>query len=149
MKWFKHDTNAHTNLKLQKVFDNLGVEAYGYYWVCVELVGLQGENFVIKSEKSWKKYIHKMTGLDTPTQEKYLKAFSDEGLIDKKAYKQGHLYIPKFGERADDYTKRVRRVSEQSTNNVHLEEKRTDKNRIEQLNKLKSLKEDLIKKKSI
>lgn len=129
MKWFKHESDAHTNLKLQRVLDQVGVEAYGYYWICVELVAIQGENFRVKSEKNWKNYIQKMTGLLVERQDKYLPVFVQEGLIDKKANKRGDLFIPKLAERSDDYTNRMRRKYEHSP--YPIEEKRTDKNRID------------------
>lgn len=132
MKWFKHETDAHTNLKLQSVVDKFGLEAYGFYWVCVELVGLQGEKFRLKTEKSWKNYLKKMIGIELERQETFLEFFGEINLIDKKALILGTLYIPKLGERADEYTKRVRRVSEHTTDNVPLEEKRREEIRTDE-----------------
>lgn len=132
MKWFKHDTDAHTSLKLQAVIEKFGLEAYGYYWVCDELVGKEGENFKLKPEKNWKIYMRKFVGIEIEKQEIFLEFFAEINLIDKKALKLGSLFIPKLGERADEYTKRVRRVSEQDTDNVPLEEKRIDKKRKEE-----------------
>lgn len=132
MKWFKHETDAHKNLKHQAVIEKFGLEAYGYYWACDELVGDQGVNYRIKSEKDWKIFFKKFLNIEIDKQNKFLEFFSDKGLIDKKAFKKGDLYIPKLAERADEYTKRVRRVSEQDTDNVPLEEKRRDKKRIEE-----------------
>lgn len=133
MKWFKHETDAHTNLKLQVVIEKFGMAAYGYYWVCDEIIGLQGENFQIKSSKSWKNYLKKMTGVDYSKQEEYLDFFGEMNLIDRKALKKGHLSIPKLEERSDDYTKRLRRESEPTTVNVHLEEKREEENKTEEI----------------
>lgn len=132
MKWFKHETDAHMNLKLQAIIEKFGLEALGYYWICIELVGGQSENFQIKPDKMWKSYLSRVTGLDTEKQDQYLEFFADLNLIDKKALKSAILSIPKLGERSDDYTKRVRRMSEHTTDNVPLEENRIDKNRTEQ-----------------
>jgi len=132
MKWFKHETDAHTNLKLQCVIDTHGAEAFGFYWICVELVGLQGENFRLKSEKNWKNYLKKFSGLSIEKIETLLTFFSDTKLIDKKALFKGILYIPKLEERQDEYTKKVRRVSGHSPDNIPLEENRRDKKRIEE-----------------
>lgn len=148
MKWFKHESDAHTNLKLQRVLDQVGVEAYGYYWICVELIAIQGENFRLKSEKNWKNYIQKMTGLLVERQEKYLPVFVQEGLIDKKANKHGDLYIPKLAERSDDYTNRMRRKYGQGSDPI--EEKRVDKIRTDKKDPepiLKTLRETWGKKK--
>ncbi len=132
MKWFKHETDSHTNLKLQAVIDKFGLEAFGYYWICVELVGLQSDNFKLKSEKNWKNYIKKFVGLEIDKQEMYLEFFSEINLIDKKALKLGTLFIPKIDERSDDYSKFKRRVSEVSTKKLRLEESREEEIRIEE-----------------
>jgi len=142
MKWFKHETDAHTNLKLQMLIRRIGLEGYGYFWFLVELAGKE-ENFRVISGKSWKKFAEVMLLVEAKKQDKYLEVIADLGLIDKKAIKSGTLYIPKLGERSDDYTKRVRRVYEHTPNIVPLEQKRTDKNRIEQtaaqaLNKIRT-----------
>lgn len=38
MKWLKHDSDAHRDAKLMKVIIKYGMEGYGLYWYCVELV---------------------------------------------------------------------------------------------------------------
>lgn len=131
MKWFKHETDAHTNLKLQAVVDKHGLEGYGFYWACVELIGLQGENFRVEAQKCWQSYLKKVMSIDVDKQNIILQTFCEVNLIDKKAFKYGHLYIPKMEERSDDYTARLRRVSEQTTDNVHLEENRKEKKKKE------------------
>lgn len=134
MKWFKHETDAHTNLKLQAVLDKFGLEAFGYYWICIELVGLQSDNFKLKTEKNWKNYIKKFVGIEIERQETFLEYFAEINLIDKKALKLGILYIPKMEDRSDNYTKSVRRKYEDTTKNVSLEENRKEENRKEENN---------------
>jgi hypothetical protein len=133
MKWFKHETDAHSNLKLQSLITKYGSEAYGYYWSCIELVGFQGVNYRVKSDKDWKIYLKKFLEIDLPKQETYLSYFAQSGLIDKKALSKGDLFVPKMKERSDDYTNKVRRKSEHSTDNVSLEEKKEEKKRREKI----------------
>jgi hypothetical protein len=38
MKWFKHDTNAHSDAKLDKVLMHYGAHGYAVYWYCLELI---------------------------------------------------------------------------------------------------------------
>lgn len=38
MKWYKHDSNAHMDAKLRKVRIKYGMEGYGLYWYCLELI---------------------------------------------------------------------------------------------------------------
>lgn len=39
MKWIKHDTDANQDNKLQNVLLDYGLEGYGLYWYCLELIG--------------------------------------------------------------------------------------------------------------
>lgn len=38
MKWFKHDSDANQDAKLQNVLLDYGLEGYGLYWYCIELI---------------------------------------------------------------------------------------------------------------
>lgn len=38
MKWFKHDSDANMDAKLQEVLLDYGLEGYGLYWYCIELI---------------------------------------------------------------------------------------------------------------
>lgn len=38
MKWFKHDADAHTDAKLEKVLMRYGADGYALYWMCLELI---------------------------------------------------------------------------------------------------------------
>ena len=38
MKWFKHDSDANMDDKLQDVLLDYGLEGYGLYWYCIELI---------------------------------------------------------------------------------------------------------------
>lgn len=38
MKWFKHDTDANRDPKLEKVLMKYGAEGYALYWLCLELI---------------------------------------------------------------------------------------------------------------
>ncbi|AUR97048.1 protein of unknown function DUF4373 [Vibrio phage 1.236.O._10N.261.52.C4] len=38
MQWIKHDTDANQDAKLQNVLLDYGLEGYGLYWYCMELI---------------------------------------------------------------------------------------------------------------
>ena len=38
MKWFKHEAAANMDAKLQEVLLDYGLEGYGLYWYCLELI---------------------------------------------------------------------------------------------------------------
>ena len=138
MKWFKHESDAHTNMKLQALIDKLGIAGYGYYWACVELVASQGgDTFRVAKDKHWEQHLKKMLSIEPKEQKKYLVVLATHNLIDLKALKNGDLYIPKLEERCDEYSEKKKRseakktLSGQGRDNVGLEEKREEKKRRE------------------
>jgi len=38
MKWLKHDSDANMDFKLQQLLLDYGLEGYGLYWYCLELI---------------------------------------------------------------------------------------------------------------
>ncbi len=38
MRWYKHDSNAHSDAKLKRLRMKYGLEGYGLYWYCLELI---------------------------------------------------------------------------------------------------------------
>jgi hypothetical protein len=38
VRWFKHDSDAHTDAKLKRLIMRHGLEGYGLYWYCLELI---------------------------------------------------------------------------------------------------------------
>lgn len=44
MRWVKHDTDANQDAKLQNVLLDHGLEGYGLYWYCVELIANKVDN---------------------------------------------------------------------------------------------------------
>ena len=134
MKWFKHHSDAHNNLKFQRLFNDFGSEGYGLFWICVELVAREGTNYRISAKKDWISYLQKFSGIEKERVKKILVLFGELNLVDKKALNKGDLYLPKLRERVDEYTEKVGRKSRQGRDNVPLEQNRTDKNKTEESN---------------
>ena len=38
MRWFKHDSDAHMDAKMRRLIHKWGIEGYGLYWYCLELI---------------------------------------------------------------------------------------------------------------
>lgn len=127
MKWFQHQTHSHTDLALRDIMADFGMEGYGFYWICLELIGQQGDNYRLNGVKSWQKALKDISKLDDKKIDKLLNRFSELNLICRKSMNKGELYIPKMKNYSDDYTKKIRRVSEHSTDNVHVDKIRIDK----------------------
>lgn len=126
MKWFQHCTDSHTNLKHREILADFGLEGYAVYWICLELVGQQGIKYRLNASKSWLKALKDITKLPQEKIEEMLLKYGELNLICRKSLGRQELYIPKMREYSDDYTKRVRRVSVESS-------LRIDKNRLDKI----------------
>ena len=134
MKWIKHFSNAHDNLKFEEIIDKFGWEGYAYYWVLLELVAEQGTNFRLPSGKCWKIKGRKLFKVSNKKFDNYLNLLAKNKLISKKALNNGTLSIPKMQEYADEYTRKVRSNSRHTPDKLPLEE---EENRIEEEQKKK------------
>jgi hypothetical protein len=118
MKWFKHDTTASDDIKIKRLEEEYGNDGYATYFKTLEILGLEGIKGRLSLEKYPKKWISSRCHL---SEEKLSEIFDFMGKISlccPNSLKKNELYIPQFKERADDYTKRLRRKSEQTSDNV-------------------------------
>ncbi len=130
MRWFKHDCDMHTDLKIQNLIAKHSTDGYTIWVLCLELLGKEGKKGLLNSKSGWQNGLLKVVGWsDNGKLTTILETMAELNLINSKSLKYGNLYVPKFIKRADDYTTRLLRTnSEQDTNNVCV-----DKNRIEQI----------------
>lgn len=83
MKWIKHDTNANQDAKLQNVLLDYGLEGYGLYWYCIELIasGIDKENITFELEHD-ARIIARNVGSTAQKIEEMMKYFVDIGLFE-------------------------------------------------------------------
>ncbi len=84
MRWLKHYTDSHINLKLQVIIREFGLEGYGFYWICLEIVGAQGQKYIVKKDKEWKFFLTNFSNFDQKKTDLILDRLADLKLIDKK-----------------------------------------------------------------
>lgn len=134
MKWFKHFTDAHDNLKFEDFLDTWKMMGYGVWWVCCELVASEVNpkkpRFSITKKKNWKKKLRKFSGISETTLDKILADLAENNLISKKALNLGSLSIPKMKEKCDEYTDRIGIQSRETPDKVST--KRREEKRIEE-----------------
>ena len=150
MKWFKHDTDANMDAKLQEVMLDYGLEGYGLYWYCIELIAqrVSGNNLTFELEHDCR-IIARNTGSTPQKVEQMMKSFIKLGLLDVD---NGHVFCLKLASRCDDFTaKAVRRngiksvinqsvgVSPSLSDFVPLEEEEEVRKRSKKIDKNKGL----------
>ena len=148
MKWFKHDTDANMDAKLQEVLLDYGLEGYGLYWYCIELIAgkVGAENLTFSLEHD-ARIIARNTGSTTQKITEMMTRFVEVGLFENK---DGLITCMRLAKRLDKSmtsNPEMRAAIEGIRNNhdsvmtqsakpmqdkTRLEENRVDKNKTEQ-----------------
>lgn len=83
MKWVKHDTDANQDAKLQNVMLDYGLEGYGLYWYCIELIAgkVDKDNITFELEHD-ARIIARNTGSTTQKVSEMMKYFVEIGLFE-------------------------------------------------------------------
>lgn len=83
MRWFKHDTDANMDAKLQDVLLDYGLEGYGLYWYCLELIsGKVDKNNITFQLEHDARIIARNTGSTTQKVQEMMTRFVDIGLFE-------------------------------------------------------------------
>ena len=84
MKWFKHDSDANMDAKLQEVLLDYGLEGYGLYWYCIELITskIDKDNLTFELEHD-ARIIARNTGSTVQRVEEMMRRFVALGLFDQ------------------------------------------------------------------
>jgi hypothetical protein len=85
MEWFKHDSNANLDEKLQEVLLDYGLEGYGLYWYCIELIvgKVSSENITFELKHD-ARIIARNTNSTVQKVEEMMKRFVDVGLFENQ-----------------------------------------------------------------
>ena len=88
MHWFKHDTGANMDAKLQEVLLDYGLEGYGLYWYCIELIAgkISKENITFALEHD-ARIIARNTGSTVVKVEEMMRRFVALGLFENSGEK--------------------------------------------------------------
>lgn len=144
MKWIKHDTDANQDAKLQNVMLDYGLEGYGLYWYCIELIAgnVSKENITFELEHD-ARIIARNTGSTAQKVEEMMRYFVDLGLFESS---EGVITCMKLARRLDSSmtsNPEMRKIISQLKNHdpvmtesdkVMQDKTRLDKSRIEKEN---------------
>lgn len=83
MKWIQHDTDANQDAKLQNVLLDYGLEGYGLYWYCIELIAgkVDANNITFELEHD-ARVIARNTGSTPQKVEEMMRYFVQIGLFE-------------------------------------------------------------------
>ena len=142
MKWFKHDSNASMDAKLRKLRLKYGMEGYGVYWYCLELIAgtVEKHNLTFELEHD-SEIIAADTAIHIDRIHDMMAFMVNSGLFESG--ENGMITCIKMANRTDEYTQKliklspnVPMLSRQTPDTIGiksalLEEKRIEEKRIE------------------
>ena len=142
MEWFRHDSNANLDEKLQEVLLDYGLEGYGLYWYCIELiVGKTSADNLTFEVKHDARIIARNTGSTPQKVEEMMKRFVSLGLFENGDGKITCMKVAKRLQSSATSNPKMRVLIQNiklnhdavmtKSNNVMQEEKRIEENRIE------------------
>jgi len=141
MQWFRHDTDASADAKLIKLRIKYGMEGYGLYWYCLELIaGDVGSNNITFELEHDAEIIAHQTGIHYERVQEMMQYMVKLNLFEQK---QGVITCFKLAKRLDERWTRnaelkqvIKNVCRQSSDNLQTvatitEHNITEHNRIE------------------
>lgn len=107
MKWFKHETNANTDAKLRKLRMKYGMEGYGVYWYCLELIGatVEPHNLTFELEHDAEVIAHD-TNIHYERIEEMMRYMVELGLFELEGV---IITCLKMAVKSDEYTQKLLR----------------------------------------
>ena len=146
MEWFKHDSNANLDEKLQEVLLDYGLEGYGLYWYCIELIvnKISAENITFELKHD-ARIIARNTGASVQRVEEMMKRFIELGLFEGENGSSTCLKVAKRLMTSATSNSKMRSLIQNIKHNQSVmlsschrhdvdmkEEKRIDENRLEE-----------------
>lgn len=105
MKWFKHDSDANQDAKLRRMRMKYGMEGYGLYWYCLEMIarGVEESRLTFELEHD-SELIASDTGIHYERVQDMMSYMVDLGLFERA---DGVITCLKMAHRTDEYTARL------------------------------------------
>lgn len=144
MKWFMHDSRARNDAKLAKIIIRHGIEGYGLYFACIEIIAdeLTPSNFNFELEHD-SELLAAMFRMDTLKVEKIMRDFVELGLFEYSETTH-RVACYKLAKRLDNATSQNKEVQAILNNFKELQETssdlkqiRLDENRLDKKEKRK------------
>ena len=125
MKWFKHDSDAHLDAKLKRLKLRYGMEGYGLYWYCLELIayGVTEKSITFTLEEDSEIISHE-TRIQREEVENMMQYMVELGLFESS---DGHITCLKLAKRLDQsmtshagMRKLIKNFKEQQENKIMI-----------------------------
>lgn len=118
MQWFKHDANSNMDAKLQNILLDYGLEGYGLYWYCIELITdkISKDNITFQLEHD-ARIIARNTGSTAQKVEEIMRRFVELKLFETSSGTVSCLKIAKRLDKSMTSNPKMRELIEQVKSN--------------------------------
>lgn len=118
MQWFKHDSNANMDAKLQEILLDYGLEGYGLYWYCIELITdkISKDNITFQLEHD-ARIIARNTGSTVQKVEEMMRRLVELGLFEASNGTISCLKVAKRLDKSMTSSPKMRELIEQVKGN--------------------------------
>lgn len=105
MKWFKHDSSASVDVKLERLMIKYGMEGYGLYWFCLEMIArtVEKHNLTFELEHDAEVIAHRV-GMNYKKVQDIMTYMVEIGLFEND---RGVITCLKMATRTDEYTQKL------------------------------------------
>lgn len=105
MKWFKHDSNASIDAKIERLMIRYGLEGYGLYFYCLEMIArtVEKHNLTFELEHDAEIIAHRV-GIHQDRIQEMMAFMVDLGLFEND---RGVITCLKMATRTDEYTQKL------------------------------------------
>lgn len=127
VKWFKHDSAASSDAKIEKLIIKYGLEGYGLYFYCLELIarGVEPHNLTFELEHDAEIIGHRV-GMHHERVNEIMAHIIDAGLFENDG---GRITCLKLATRTDEYTQKLIK-SRQCPDSISIKSALIEENRI-------------------
>lgn len=117
MKWFRHDATANQDAKLKRVRMKYGMEGYGLYWYCIEMIAVNVDQKRLTFDLEHDAEIIAFdTGIHYERVNEMMAFMVNLGLFEDSG---GVITCLKLAKRADEYTAKYLKVKLDEINSGH------------------------------
>jgi len=147
VKWFKHDSNASIDAKIERLILKYGIEGYGLYFYCLEMIARTVEKHNLSFELEHDaELIANRIGMHREKVQEMMTFMVNLGLFEND---RGIITCLKMAGRTDEYTQKLLKeqpvrivptISRQSPDSVETKSELIEENRIEEKRQTKRFK---------
>ena len=106
LRFVRHDTNSHEDSDLEELRDELGMEAYGRWWLLVEHLGKRrGHSYDVTRPNGWARLARDLEFKNVEGCKRFVTWLVDHDLLHRGLAEEGRIVNERLCRDAEDYAR--------------------------------------------